>query len=151
MKGYLEGLNEEGLVIISKFLQYSLFIIVCSASSLPKIVCLLRFLFRLLFTQIFLLTKCILLNHLQCLGIQNNILGCKGMCGISLFRLDHQRMVMFRFYSYCYFCYRPAYQRRICSWAVAVQNHNKVSTSAITFCNSQTLIQNCLIYLCDDI
>ena len=105
------------------------------------------FLFRLLFTQILLLTKCILLNHPQCLGIQNNILGCKGMCVISLFCLDHQPTAMFRSYSYCYFCYSPAYQRRICSWTVAVRNHNKVRTSAITFCNSQTLIQNCLIYV----
>jgi len=34
----LEGLNEQELVNISTFLHYSLFIIACSASSLPKIV-----------------------------------------------------------------------------------------------------------------
>jgi hypothetical protein len=32
LKGYLEGLIEEGLIIISRFLHYSLFIIVCSAT-----------------------------------------------------------------------------------------------------------------------
>ena len=147
LKGYLEGLNEEGLVIISKFLHYSLFIIVFSASSLPKIVFYRVFLFGLLFTQIFLLTKCILLNHPKCLGIENNILGCKGMCGINLFCLDHQRMAVCHSYSYCYFCYRSVYQRRICNFTVAVQNHNKVITFTITFCNSEILIQNCLIYV----
>ena len=99
----MEGLNEGGLVIISKFLHYSLFIIVYCAASLPQIVRLLLFLFRRLFTQIFLLTKCILLNHPQYLGIQNNILWCKGMCGISLFCLDDQWTSMFHSYSYCYF------------------------------------------------
>ena len=35
----------------------------------------------------------------------------------------------------------------MCSWSVAVLNHNKVRASVITFCNSQTLIQNCLLYV----
>jgi len=54
----LEWLNEEGLVIISKFLHYLLFIIVCSGSSLPKIVCLLHF-----FIQTFIHTN-VLINEI---------------------------------------------------------------------------------------
>jgi hypothetical protein len=49
------------------------------------------------------------------------------------------------FPSYSLFLLQASVPERICSWTVAVQTHNKVITSAITFCNSQTLIQSCLI------
>jgi len=94
LKGYLEGLIE-GLVINSRFWYYSLFIIVLllRSQNYVFIAC------QPFITHTFLLPKCIHLNHPQCLGIPNNILVCKGMCGISFFCLDRQQMAMFHSYS----------------------------------------------------
>ena len=148
LKIYFEELNEEGLVIISRFFHYSLFIIVCSASPLPKIIVFTAHFCKVFFfAQSILLTKCILLNHPQCMGIQNNILGCKGACDISSFCWIISEWLCSVPYRDCYFCYSPVYLWRICSWWVAVLSNMKVRTSAITFCNSQTLIQNCPIYV----
>jgi len=50
--------------------------------------------FIVCFLQAFFLHKYIFINHPPGVGMQNNILGCKRMCGISLFYLDHQWMTI---------------------------------------------------------
>jgi hypothetical protein len=69
------------------------------------------------------------------MGIENRIFGCKRICGIILCYLDYQFEWIYSIYTNeFYFCYRPRYQRTICSWIIADLD-KKVRASTIIFCN----------------